>query len=72
MKRAALLLALLLALLVAVSTARADVAPPVGKGKKLVPVAAVVEVPDSFPDCAFFELSWSSAPGPPPHGDSSR
>jgi hypothetical protein len=41
-------------------------------GKKFVPVAAVVEVPDSFPDRAFFELSWSSAPGPPPHGDSSR
>ncbi|MCI0700489.1 MAG: hypothetical protein L0241_05350 [Planctomycetia bacterium] len=60
----------LLVLLVAFATARADIGPP--PGKKIIPVTTVVEVTDSFPDYAFFEISWSSTPGPPPHGGASR
>ncbi|MBM3982871.1 MAG: hypothetical protein FJ304_21895 [Planctomycetes bacterium] len=53
-----------------VSLARADVGPP--PGKKVVPVTTTVEVADDFPDFAFFATSFSSTPGPPPHGGSSR
>ncbi|MBN9118084.1 MAG: hypothetical protein J0I06_02780 [Planctomycetes bacterium] len=58
----------LLALL-AVSLARADVGPP--EGKKAVPVTTIVEATEDFPDYAFFQVSFSSTPGPPPSGGSS-
>lgn len=65
MKRvAALLFALGIATLV-----RADVGPP--PGKKDVLVTTIVEATEAFPDYAFFEVSFSSRPGPPPHGGSS-
>lgn len=61
---------LLLVALLAVAPARADVGPPAGK--KLVPVTTIVEVSDAITDYAFFEIAYSSTPGPPPHGGSSR
>ena len=62
--------AALLFALCAVGVARADIGPPAGK--KAVPVTTIVEATETFPDYAFFELSFSSTPGPPPHGGSSR
>lgn len=59
----------LLFALCAASLAQADIGPPAGK--KSVPVTTVVEVADDFPDYAFFEVSYSSRPGPPPVGGTS-
>jgi hypothetical protein len=59
----------LLFILCAAPHALADVGPPAGK--KSVPVTTVIEVADDFPDYAFFEVSYSSTPGPPPHGGTS-
>jgi hypothetical protein len=61
--------AALLFALCATSFARADVGPP--PGKKVVPVTTVVEVTEDFPDFAFFAVTFSSTPGPPPYGGSS-
>jgi hypothetical protein len=61
-------LAPLLFTLCAASVALADAGPPAGK--KSVPVTTVVGVAEDFPDYAFFEVSYSSRPGPP-HGGTS-
>ena len=65
MKRVA---ALLLAFCT-VAVARADIGPPTGK--KAVPVTTIVEATEAFPDYAFFAVSFSSSPGPPPSGGTS-
>ena len=65
MKRAATLLFVL----GTVALARADVGPPAGK--KSVPVTTVIRPAESYPDYAFFAVSYSSTPGPPPHGGTS-
>jgi hypothetical protein len=51
------------------SLARADIGPPAGK--KSVPVTTIVEATEDFSDYAFFEVAFSSSPGPPPHGGTS-
>src|SRR5215471_6023594 len=61
--------AALLFALCAASLARADLGPPAGK--KIVPVTTTVEATEAFPDYAFFAVSHSSTPGPPPYGGSS-
>jgi hypothetical protein len=61
--------AALLFALCAASLAHADIGPPAGK--KGIPVTTIIEVTEDFPDYAFFETSYSSTPGPPPHGGSS-
>jgi hypothetical protein len=61
--------AVLLFALGVVSLARADIGPPAGK--KSVPVTTVVEAPEDLSDYAFFAVSYSSSPGPPPHGGTS-
>lgn len=61
--------ALLIALCVPAS-ARADLGPP--EGLREVPVTTTVEATEAFSDYAFFEISYSSRPGPPPFGGSSR
>lgn len=58
--------AALLFALCAATLARADIGPPAGK--KTIPVTTVVEVTEDFPDFAFFAVSYSSSPGPPPSG----
>lgn len=69
-KRLLAVLLFILFALGAVSLARADVGPP--PGTKAVPVTTIVEATEDFPDYAFIETSFSSRPGPPPHGGSSR
>jgi hypothetical protein len=39
---------------------------------KVVPVTTVVDTAEDFPDYAFFEVSYSTRPGPPPHGGTSQ
>src|SRR3954463_13321328 len=63
-------LAAVLFALCILTCARADVGPP--PGKTVVPVTTVIEAIEGYPDYAFFEVSWSSRPGPPPHGGTSR
>jgi hypothetical protein len=70
MNRGVPLLIALCVLALAPTAARADVGPPAGK--KLVPVTTIVEATEMVTDYAFFEVSYSSTPGPPPHGGSSR